>query len=246
MKPYYDFEKIKYSTDGPTFEKAVDIHEVGRVQGVSENAVDHSVHATVLGSKPYRVFVSLHHYDEGNCECYLGQRDILCKHMVALAIYAVMNGKSIPKEDKELPGFPVCSGRKGEINENELKKFKKAVTSAMTYIKPYNGPSKIWFAYQNSLMEGCNRLTPLVSKLPVSFQTATLLVNMLLRLERKICNGVDDSDGTVGGFMQQTVDVLLKYVEVDPNCVEAFKPLVGLETCFGFEEPLVRILDEMD
>ena len=112
--------------------------------------------------------------------------------MVAVAIYAVMNGKKLSQEDKELVGSPKCSGRLGELNNKELAETKKAITSAMRYIKPYNGPSRIWFAYQNSLDEGCARLSKLISGLPVSEQTAKLLVDMLLRLERKLY-GVDDS-----------------------------------------------------
>ena len=40
--------------------------------------------------------------------------------------------------------------------------------------------------------------------------------------------------------------MLIEYVRIDPECIEAFKPLLGKETCFGWEESLVRILDERD
>lgn len=50
--------------------------------------------AVVLGTRPYNVSVSSRYYDRGNCDCYLGQRDVLCKHMVATALYAVKNGKN--------------------------------------------------------------------------------------------------------------------------------------------------------
>src|SRR3989344_4993759 len=106
--------------------------------------------------------------------------------MVAVAIYAVMGGKPLNEEDKRLTSQAVCSGRLGELSKEELAATKKAITGAMKYIKPYNGPSRIWFSYQNSLSEGCNRLYKIVSELPASEQTAKLLVDLLLRLDNKL------------------------------------------------------------
>lgn len=108
------------------------------------------------------------------------------------------------------------------------------ITSAMRYIKSYNGPSKTWFAYQDSLIEGVNRLSSIVSKLPVSEQTAELLVSLLLRLDKKLCTGgVDDSDGTVGDFISEAVGVLKEYAKMDDLCINALEDLCGVQTCFG-------------
>jgi len=206
MTPKYDLDKIKFATDGPTFEKAVDLYE--------------------------------------NCECYLGQNDTLCKHMVAVAIYTVMGGKKLSDEDKRLVSQAVCSGRLGELSKSELAATKKAITASMRHIKSYESPSRIWFAYQNSLSEGCNRLSKIVSELPVSKQTAKLLVDTLLRLDDRLCRGgVDDSDGTVGGFIEETVQVLKEYAKLNPSCAEAFNELKGKETCFGWEEPLLTLTE---
>lgn len=97
------------------------------------------------------------------------------------------------------------------------------------------------------MREGCNRLSAIVSALPVNKQAAQVLVRLLLRLDKKLCvGGVDDSNGIVGGFMSEVVRVLEKFVQIDPQCIGAFKALIGIEeTSFGWEEPLVRILDEM-
>ena len=74
-----------------------------------------------------------------------------------------------------------------------------------------------------------------------------LLVKLLLRLDKKLqVGGVDDSNGIVGGFMSEVVEMLEEFAQVDPACIEAFEPLVGIQTCFGWEEPLVRIFDERD
>ena len=241
MQPKYDLDKIKFTTDGPTFEKAIDLYEKGKVTQFKEGIGAYS--AVVVGTKPYRVSVEARRYDYGHCECYLGQNDTLCKHMVAVAIYAVMGGKKLSEEDKQLVSQAVCSSRLGELNKSELAATKKAITAGMRYIKSYEGPSRIWFSYQSSLSEGCNRLSKIVSELPVSQQTAKLLVDTLLRLDDRLCRGgVDDSDGTVGGFIEETVQVLKEYTKLNPSCVEAFNELKSKETCFGWEEPLLEFV----
>ena len=242
MLPKYDLDKIKFATDGPTFEKAVDLYEKGKVTQLKEEL--NGFFAIVLGTKPYKVYVDNRHYDQGDCECYLGQNDTLCKHMVAVAIRAVTRGKPLTDEDKKLVNQPTSSGQLGELSKGELSAVKKSITGAMRYIKPYDGPSRIWFAYQRSLQEGCNRLSALVSELPVSKQTAVLLIDMLLRLDKKLCgSGVDDSDGTVGGFMEGVVLILEEYARLDPTCIKTFEKLCGRETCFEWEEPLMNIVD---
>lgn len=216
------------------------MYESGKVTQFEEGIGAYS--AVVRGSKPYRVLVEARRYDYGHCECYLGQNDTLCKHMVAVAIYAVKEGKPLTDEDKRQVSQVTCSGRLGELSKGELSVIKKEITAAMRYIKSYDGPSRTWFAYQNSLQEGCNRLSKIVSELPVSEPTAKLLVDMLLRLDDKLCrSGVDDSDGTVGGFIEETVQVLKEYAKLDYSCAKTFKELKGKETCFGWEEPLLEL-----
>ncbi len=238
MLPQYDFDKVKLATDGPTFEKGVALYESGKVIDFQEGIRAYS--AIVQGTKPYQVSVEARRYGDGHCECYLGQRDILCKHRVAVAIRAVTGGKPLSDKDKKRLRPLPCSSRVGELSQGEVVATKKAITAAMRYIKPYHGPSRVWFSYQHSLEEGCNRLAQIVAELPVSPQTAGLLLEMLWRLDRKLSrSGVDDSNGTVGGFMKETVQVLREYATLDPFCVESFQKLKGRETCFGWEAPLL-------
>ncbi len=242
MPPKYDLDKIKFSTDRPTFEKAVELYESGKVTHFKEGLGAYS--AVVQGTKLYRVSVETRRYGDGHCECYLGQHDTLCKHMVAVAIRAVTDGKPLSDENKKLRSPLTCSGRLGEFSKEELTTSKKAITGAMRYIKPYYGPSRIWFSYQHSLQEGCNRLSQIVSELPVSQQTAGLVVDMSLRLDNKLCrSGVDDSNGTVGRFIEETVHVLKEYYKLDPSCADAFHKLKDKETCFGWEEPLLKLIN---
>ena len=241
MSPKYDLEKIKYATDAPTFQKAVGLYESGKVTQFKEGIGGYS--AVVTGTKPYMVSVEARSYEYGHCNCYLGQKDVLCKHMVALAIYAVKGGRPLTAKEMRLATQPACSGKLENLSQEELASVKKSVTAAIRYIKPYEGPSRIWFSYQNSLSEGCNRLVQIVSDLPVSEQTAKLLVDLLLRLDDKICRGgVDDSNGTVGGFIEEVVQMLKGYVKLDPACAKAFRKLNGKETCFGWEKPLLELL----
>ncbi len=238
MLPAYTIDKIKFSTDKGTFEKAVALYEGGKVTQFKEGIRSYS--AVVLGTQPYRVYLEARDFRLGGCDCYLGQREILCKHQVAVALHAVMGGKPLSEKESQLVSEVTCSGKLRELTEEEHTVVKKAITSAISYIKPYRGPSRLWFSYQSSLSEGCRRLAAVVSELPVSQQTATLLVKLLLRLEKKLqTGGVDDSDGTVGGFMQTVVVMLKEFARLDPACKQAFQELKGKETCFGWEESLL-------
>lgn len=239
VKPQFDLEKIKFATDESTYKKAISLYETGKVTKFEENLGGFS--AIVLGTRPYQVFVEDRRYDYGRCECYLGQNDTLCKHMVAVAIYAVLEGKPLKKEDKEVAYRPKCSDILDELSKEQFAVVEKSISEAIKYIKPYRGPSKTWFAYQDSLSEGCNRLSAIISKLPVGVETTKLIVKLLLRLDKKLTSGgVDDSDGTVGGFIEEAVNVLLEYAKLKPICTDAFQMLLDKKTSFGWEEPLLK------
>lgn len=239
--PDFTLDKIKFATDESTLKKAFDLYASGKVMNVEEGIRSYS--GIVMGTHPYRVSVEARRYDYADCTCYLGENEKLCKHMVALAIYAVKNGQPLTDTEKEVVHSATCSGRLGIMTDKELAAVKTMITGALRYIKPYTGPSRIWFAYQDTLCEGANRLSAIVSELPISLQTAGLLVDLLLRLDKKLCTGgVDDSDGTVGEFMTATVEILQEFAQRDPTCVKAFKKLRGRETCFSWEEPLLKYI----
>ena len=238
--PDFTLDKIKFATDKPTFEKAVGLYESGKVTQVKEGIRSYT--GVVVGTKPYRVSVEARNFRYAYCSCYLGKNDTYCKHMLALAIYVVQDGKPLTDNDKKLVQNPTCTGKLETLSDDELLTVKQAITSSLKYIKAYTGPSRTWFVYQNSLSEGCNRLSAVISDLPVSIQTAGLLVDLLLRLDKKLCTGgVDDSDGEVGGFIEEVVDVLQEFTKLDPNCVNAFDKLKNRETCFGWEKPLLKL-----
>jgi hypothetical protein len=237
MSVSYDLDKIKFGVEEGTWTRAVGLYESGKVQRF-QDAI-YTFVAEVVGSDVYEVVVSKKDYASGNCTCYLGQNDTLCKHMIAVAIYGLKNGQSLSNEEKDQTTSITFCHKKGELSQEETVAFKADVTSALRYIKPYTGPSRTWFAYQDSLMEGANRLRALYSKLPASLQTAEVTVQTLLRLERKLMNGVDDSDGTVGDAMVELVDLLLTFADADKACINCFSKVEGLDTSFGWEERLV-------
>src|SRR3989338_11716789 len=238
-KPNFDIDKIKFATDEATFKRAIELYENGKVQNFTNTGYTYT--AIVLGSRPYDVFVSNRNYDQGNCTCYLGQNETLCKHMVAVAICAALSGKTLKKEDKKVAYSPKCSGKIGELSDEEIMVVRQNLRFAEKFIKPYQGPSKIWFVYQDSLSEGCNRLSAIVSELPVNAEVSKLIVKLLLRLDKKLTSGgVDDSDGTVGGFIEETVNMLQEYAKLEHLCIGSFKSLLNQETCFGWENPLLK------
>ncbi len=242
MRPSYDFDKIKFACDGATFKRALKLYSEGKVTQLEP--IFDGYTATVQGSRPYQVVVSTKHFDHGDCECYVGQQNMLCKHMVAVAMAVVLNGKSVDDIDTLQITEPVSSGSKGELSAGELNALKQDVTQALRLIKYYSGPSRIWFSYQNSLEEGCNRLSAIFSRLPVSRQTCKIVVGALIRLDKKLCNGVDDSNGTVGGFIQQCVVMLQAYSALDPGCIDEFYRLTRIQSCFDWEVPLVEEINK--
>lgn len=243
--PDFTLEKIKFGTDEATFAKAVALYKTGKVSEVHEGTRSYS--GVVLGTKPYKVSVESRNYKYASCDCYVGATGTLCKHMIALCLHAVKNGEPLTAQESEQITSPSSSGILRQPSTVEIGTFKKTITSALRYIKPYYGPSSTWNSNQESLEEGCNRLSAVATELPVHPDTTKLLVDLLLRLDKKLqTGGVDDSNGIVGGFMTQVVDVLKEYSLLDSDCIKEFAKLAKAETCFGWEEPLVKIYDESD
>ncbi|PIQ69910.1 hypothetical protein COV89_03310 [Candidatus Shapirobacteria bacterium CG11_big_fil_rev_8_21_14_0_20_40_12] len=242
MESKYNLDKIKFGIDSGTWEKAVVLYETGKVKNFQDTGFTYV--ADVLGTESYQVVVSKNKFTDGNCTCYLGQNDTLCKHMIAVAIYGLKSGQSLTEEEKTQHNIVKFSGKTGEITQDQLNLIKMEISGAMRFIKAYTGPSRIWFDYQDSLTEGCNRLSAVFSRLSANLDTANLVVNTLLKLDKKLqTGGVDDSDGTVGGFIEESVNLLLDFYKADPKCAKSFKKLEDIETCFGWEEPLMGKLE---
>ncbi len=147
MPTTYDLNKIKFATDEATFQRGIGLYESGKVTDVEEAFGDYS--ALEQGTKPYRVSISGRRYKDSDCTCYLGDRGTLCKHVVALALHAVMDGQPLKNEDKQQLSEMKCSDKRESLSTDELTAVKKLITDSMRYIKPYHGPSRTWFANQD-------------------------------------------------------------------------------------------------
>jgi len=126
IQPVFTIQDIKYSVDEPMFLRAQKLFKSGKVQDPKEDP--HGYNATVQGTSPYRVSLSRKHIDSGYCDCYMGQNDQLCKHMLALGLAALQ-----------------ISGKMGEDEEDSpdnLDAAKQLISKGMKKIKPYNGPLK--------------------------------------------------------------------------------------------------------
>lgn len=241
MDTKYTLDKIKFGIDNGTWEKAVVLYQGDRVKNFQDTGFTYV--ANVQGTDLYKVIVSKEKYSDGNCTCYLGQNDTLCKHIIAAAIYGLKNGQPLTDEEKTQHNEIKFSGKVEKTTQDQLNLYKAETSGALRYIKAYIGPSRTWFAYQDSLTEGCNRLSAVFSGLPANSETANLIVETLLKLDKKLqTGGVDDSDGTVGGFIEEVVNLLLSLAKADPVCAESFKKLENIETCFNWEEPLLEII----
>lgn len=240
QQPKYNIDDIKFSLDEGTYGRAVDLYTKGKVTDFSQDTYG-GYYATVQGTSPYRVSVSSKKFDTGYCDCYLGQNNTLCKHMIAVAITALTdNGKKEIdlKQDIDLK----INNRSGELSKEELAEKQQLANAAIRKIKYYSGSSSTWFAYQDSLIEGCNRLKSIFSSLPVSPQTCSFVVANLLKIDKKLSQGVDDSDGTVGRFITESVDLLIQFAGRDSGCIKCFGQLVECRTMFGWERPLAELI----
>ncbi len=90
MAPKYDLEKIKAGVDKKIWERGVGLYEQGKITEFEESHVGYT--AAVLGSEPYDTAVSDRSCLQGDCSCFMGRTGVVCKHVVALAIYAVKRG----------------------------------------------------------------------------------------------------------------------------------------------------------
>lgn len=237
--PHFDLGKIIYSVSKETYQKALKLYESGDIRHFHDTG--YLYRATVYGTHPYDVSISVKKFELGDCDCYMGQHDYVCKHMIALALYAIYLGKPVPQITIAASDIPISSGKLGELSSEETIILKSNITHALKYVKGYIGPSRTWSAYQDSLSEGCRRLSTIISTFPVNPSTAKIIWQLLLRLNKKlISGGVDDSDGTVGGFMEACVQVLLDFIKLDSSCNEVIKIPPSFDSSFGWEERLIK------
>lgn len=226
LKPLFTIQDIKYSVDDATFQRAQQLFDAGKVQKIIETP--HGYEATVQGTSTYRVSLSMRHIDKGFCDCYMGQNDMLCKHMLALGI-AVLHSSG--KGDEAA----------AEDSPTNLDAAKQLVAAAVRKIKPYHGPSKIWFSYQRELDFGSGCIVEAVQKLPATKENAEYLWSLVLKLSKKLSHGgVDDSNGTVGNCIASLVKQCAGYAKEKSELKPIIERFTEEDTGFGFEDILIE------
>ena len=208
VRPEFTIFDIHIGVGDEEFKKGKKLFDRGKVNCLKSDFG--GFNAIVSGTHDYVVFVSATNFDRGNCNCYVGQKEILCKHMIALAIASVAKYRP---EDSKVVDIPldqaVCSGEVRDITKDELSTIKKEIRSALIHIKSYSGPSKTWFAYQSSLLKGSRLMLYALSKLPVCKTSADVCINLIIKLDNKLANsGIDDSGGTIGDLVEQIMELL--------------------------------------
>ena len=228
QQPKFNFADVKYAEGLATFKRAQDLYKAGKVDAIRETPLGYS--AKVLGTPAYQVSVSSKRVDEGHCDCYLGQNDRLCKHVLALAL-AVLTISGKANNDST-----------GAQASTDLTEVKQQVADAMRNLKTYTGPSRIWFSYQRKLATGAGIIAHAVSALPPSKENAVYLWRVVERLDKKLSNGVDDSDGFVGECAYKIIQQLADYAKASPDLAPLIKRFAEKKTSFDFEVELLARL----
>ncbi len=232
--PQFTLSDIQLGVGDHEFKKGLTLYQKGSVNNIEDSFNGYT--AIVSGTHEYIVCVDALSYDRGVCNCYVGQNDELCKHMIALAIALVYKYRPNEVEIIKHPlDQPVCSGEVRNITKEELEYFKLESKHAMTFIKSYNGPSSKWFQYQDSLTKGSRLILLALAKLPVCKDSVLLCIDILKKLDKKILRGVDDSDGTVGGLMEDIVEVLNMFVRDEPELEDYIKEKLPKGEAFDWE-----------
>lgn len=218
LRPGYTIADIQVDVGDHEFKKGMDLYRRGAVGNVRQEFF--GWRADVRGTQLYSASVEASAFDRGDCSCYLGQNDQLCKHMIALAIAVVhMHRPENAKPIAHPLDQAVCSGEVRDIAPEEAQKIKRNITAAMRHIKSYNGPSRVWFQYQDELTKGCRLILLSLAELPICEKSVDIVIDVLKRLDRKLAGAVDDSDGTVGDAMQEIVELLNLFSDIHPAII---------------------------
>jgi SWIM zinc finger len=229
QQPKFTLDDIAYADSPAMFQRAQDLYDSNKVGDITEN--QHSYYATVKGTHLYQVNISKSHIDKGDCNCYMGNNGMLCKHMLALGL-AVLQASG--KTDVT-PGKVTIP--------TELNEVKPLVTTGFSKLKPYRGPSRIWFNYQRSLATGAGIIANAVSALPPTKENALYLWKLIERIDRKLMNGVDDSDGVVGECAAKIMEQLADYASKAPELDKQIQKYCKKKTNFDFEDSLQACLN---
>ncbi len=216
---------IEFADSPAMFKRAHDLYQQGKVGNITETRLGYS--AIVAGSTPYSVRISAKEVDQGDCSCYMGQRGLMCKHLLALAL-SVLDINS-PTNVTPRP--------------TDLPEIKKIVTKGMRNLCIYTGSSSDWFHYQRKLATGSGIILQAISELSATKENAQYLWKLIQRIDKKLVNGIDDSDGIIGECAQTIIEQLASYTNGNPALKATIKCYCSKETNFNFENDLLKAIN---
>lgn len=230
QQPGFTIEEVRYADSNAVFDRALTIFESGKIGPITSNRQGYS--AVIIGTHPYQVSVSAKRVDTGSCNCYLGQHDRLCKHILALALAVLHKTGRIshPRTALTSPKSP--------------EEAKQAIREGMKKLRAYTGPSRVWFSYQRDLATGSAMIAEAVDTLPPTKQNAQFLWRLIERIDRKLANAVDDSDGQVSECTAVIIRRLADYAEQAPELAPTIQAFCKRKTSFDFEHDLQSILKQ--
>ncbi len=219
LTPQYNITDIRISVWDHEFSKGMQLYEGYKVTDIEETL--HGWHAKVAWTHMYSVVVDAKSFDRGFCDCYLGERDELCKHMIALAIAATkMSGKWEDIHEGQDMEYASCSWEIRDMTDDEVRDIQVGIREGMKLIRSYDGPSSTWWTYQSNLQKWSRLILLTLSNVTISEQGVDLCLKTLKKLDTKLCTGgVDDSDGTVWGMMDQIMEILNLMSDIHPPIV---------------------------
>lgn len=226
--PKFTLDDVKYADSPAAFQRAQVLYRSGKVGRVVEGLS--GFEATVHGTQPYAVTISSSRVDQGDCTCYLGQHGRMCKHMLALAL-------AVLQDSGKLESMTTAHSA-----PTDLVAVKHIVNAGMNKLRAYRGPSKIWFSYQRTLATGAGIIAQGVSALPATKENAAYLWSVIMRIDRKLANGVDDSDGVVGECAARITQQLAAYAHSEPALAPVIRRYCDKKTNFCFEDELRQAL----
>ena len=218
---------IEHAVSKPTLKKAEKLFNDDCVLDVEYKRTE--ICASIMSTKEYTTCISYKDFFNSYCNCYAGQEDKMCKHVLALALYVL--------DDNELLDDEVQQAK-------SLEEAKVLVKKGVAKIRSYNGPSKTWFRYTHNLYVSAKIIEDAVVDLPAGKDEVKYLWKLVLRLSKKLATtGVDDSDGAVGGAIDTITYKIIEMAKEKEELIPLLEKFAKDDTGFGFEDYITNFLN---
>lgn len=234
LGPRFTYRDVRYSVDDSMFARALKLFTGKKIADFGHDMAGYS--ARVIGTQSYQVHVSQRAVDYGMCNCYMGQNNTLCKHMIAVGLEVLYRARKID-----------AAGNPYENPPSNLDERKALLTAGLRKITACNGrPSSTWFAYQTKLDVGAAMIHESMCGIEPSVENAKFLWDIVRRVDRKLAGGVDDSNGTVWPVASEAVRLLAAWGKDSTELYALVVQFTKTRTAFEFNNELDRELREYD